>query len=326
MTSLWKGLVRGAVAGAAGTTALNATTEADMAVRGRPASSVPAIVADRLAGRAGLNVPGAGVQRDNRLEGLGALSGGFTGVAVGALAGGLRAAGIRLPTVIGGPLLGAAAMAATDLAISRLKVSDPRTWGAADWASDAIPHLVYGLATHATLTALFRADEDLDSGGPTVERPARSELVRAAALGAATGCRSSAGFTALALRSDRTDPGVAGRLAHPAGKTLTGLMSATELGVDKHPATPARVSPQGLVPRLAFAAAAGKAVARRDGVRGGTSALLAATAAAGSATAGFRLRGVAARRFGSDLPGAFIEDAATAFLGWFGTRRPRRTA
>jgi len=41
-----KKFARGAVAGAAGTTALNAVGYADMALRGRPASSVPARVAE----------------------------------------------------------------------------------------------------------------------------------------------------------------------------------------------------------------------------------------------------------------------------------------
>jgi hypothetical protein len=37
-----------------------------------------------------------------------------------------------------------------------LKVTDPRTWSAADWLSDAFPHLVYGAVTYATLDALDR--------------------------------------------------------------------------------------------------------------------------------------------------------------------------
>jgi hypothetical protein len=40
-TSPWKGVLRGAAAGAAGTTALNAVTYLDMVVRGRPASDAP---------------------------------------------------------------------------------------------------------------------------------------------------------------------------------------------------------------------------------------------------------------------------------------------
>ena len=40
-TRMIKGLIRGALAGAAGTTALNAAGYADMAWRGRPSSSTP---------------------------------------------------------------------------------------------------------------------------------------------------------------------------------------------------------------------------------------------------------------------------------------------
>jgi len=63
-----KNFARGAVAGAAGTTALNAVGYADMALRGRPASSVPARVAEQLARRVGGAIPGSGAARQNRLE------------------------------------------------------------------------------------------------------------------------------------------------------------------------------------------------------------------------------------------------------------------
>jgi uncharacterized membrane protein len=84
--------VRGAVAGAAGTTALNAVGYADMALRGRPASSVPAWVAEQLTRRVGETILGNGEERQNRLEGLGALAGIATGAGVGALAGQLQGA------------------------------------------------------------------------------------------------------------------------------------------------------------------------------------------------------------------------------------------
>ena len=88
-----KKFARGAVAGAAGTTALNAVGYADMALRGRPASSVPARVAEQLARRVGETIPGDGEERRNRLEGLGALAGiATTGAGVGALAGQLQGA------------------------------------------------------------------------------------------------------------------------------------------------------------------------------------------------------------------------------------------
>jgi hypothetical protein len=47
-------------------------------------------------------------------------------------------------------------MAATDGTMAALEVSDPRTWSPADWASDLVPHLIYGLVTYATLQRLDR--------------------------------------------------------------------------------------------------------------------------------------------------------------------------
>ena len=51
-------------------------------------------------------------------------------------------------------------------------------------------------------------------------------------------------------------------------------------------------------------------------------ALVAAAVAVGAAVLGNRLRGVAAQRFGTDKPGAFLEDGLAALLGWLGARRP----
>src|SRR3954451_467420 len=88
-------VLRGAAAGAAGTTALNAVTYLDMVVRGRPASGTPAQTVEQLADHAHLTVPGEGETRDHRVEALGALSGLVTGVGMGALLGVARAAGWR---------------------------------------------------------------------------------------------------------------------------------------------------------------------------------------------------------------------------------------
>lgn len=151
-----KGLIRGALAGAAGTTALNAVGYADMAWRGRPASTMPQQSVEELAKRLGQEIPGEGAERDSRLEGLGALAGIATGVAVGALAGELRAVVLRLGPVLGPVLLGAAAMTATDASLTRLGLTDPREWDATAWLSDAGPHLAYGVAAYAALRAMSR--------------------------------------------------------------------------------------------------------------------------------------------------------------------------
>jgi hypothetical protein len=150
------GILAGAAAGAAGTTALDAATYLDMTIRGRGGSDTPQRSVEALAGKANVAVPGEGQTRDNRLTGLGSLSGMVTGVGLGAVFGVLRRVGLRPPTLIGGTLVGLAAMAATDSSMASLGVSDPRTWSAADWLADLLPHLAYGLVTYATLQALQR--------------------------------------------------------------------------------------------------------------------------------------------------------------------------
>ena len=76
---------RSLLAGAVGTTVLNAVTYLDMAVRGRPASTVPGQVVETGLARAGLRVPGSGETYDSRLEGAAAIVGIATGTGVGVL-------------------------------------------------------------------------------------------------------------------------------------------------------------------------------------------------------------------------------------------------
>jgi len=138
-------LAAGVASGAVGTTALNAATYLDMALRGRPASSVPERAVEVLAQRAGLDVPGEGEAREARLSGLGALSGILTGVSIGAVYGLVRPLARGVPVPIAAVALGLGAMAATDTGSVRLGVTDPREWSAADWTADVVPHLAYGL-------------------------------------------------------------------------------------------------------------------------------------------------------------------------------------
>jgi hypothetical protein len=86
-------ILKGAAAGAAGTTALNATTYLDMTVRARPTSSTPEDTVEKLAEISHIDIPGEGEERDNRVAGLGPLSGITTGVGIGALLGLSRALG-----------------------------------------------------------------------------------------------------------------------------------------------------------------------------------------------------------------------------------------
>jgi hypothetical protein len=153
---LIKGLAAGLAAGAAGTTALNAVTYLDMAARGRPASSTPEDTVEQLAAKAGIDIPGDEEARGNRLAGLGPLTGLAIGVGMGALLGLARSFGFRPNVLLAGALVGAAAMAGTDVPMAALGVTDPRTWAAADWLSDAAPHLVYGLVTAAVVQGMDR--------------------------------------------------------------------------------------------------------------------------------------------------------------------------
>ncbi len=146
-----RGLLVGAAAGAAGTTALNAVTYLDMALRGRASSSTPQDTVEALARKAGVTIPGDQVSRDNRVEGLGPLTGIATGVAVGALMGLLRAIGFTSPPALTAIIAGSAAMALSDGSMASLGVSDPRTRTAKDWLSDALPHASYGAVVTAVL-------------------------------------------------------------------------------------------------------------------------------------------------------------------------------
>ncbi|MFI8346957.1 hypothetical protein [Streptomyces sp. NPDC085596] len=146
-----RSILRGAAAGAAGTTALDAATYADMALRGRAASDVPAQAADKLADDVGLSVGGSGEQRENRLSGLGALSGIGVGVGVGVVVSLVHRAGVRMPWWAGSLVTGVLAMAATDASMTQLGVTDPRTWSAKDWVSDVVPHLVFGAVTYGVV-------------------------------------------------------------------------------------------------------------------------------------------------------------------------------
>lgn len=147
----WRGIGWGAVAGAAGTTALNTMTYLDMAARGRGSSDTPDKTVDKLASEVGLPIPGEGETRANRLSGLGALLGIGAGVATGALLGLARSAGWRpagLPAV--GLATGAALLAGNG-PMTVLGITDPRDWSAGDWVSDVVPHVAYGLTAAAVL-------------------------------------------------------------------------------------------------------------------------------------------------------------------------------
>ena len=156
MGALLRGALLGAAAGAAGTTALNAVTYLDMAVRGRPTSSTPEDTVEALADTAHVPIPGEGETRDNRLAGLGPLTGLLAGLGTGAALGLARGAGWRPGPVAHGSVATLLVLVAGNAPMTVLGVTDPRTWPASAWLADFLPHLAYGLTTAAVLDQLDR--------------------------------------------------------------------------------------------------------------------------------------------------------------------------
>lgn len=154
MSQLLRGALLGAAAGAAGTTALNATTYLDMAARGRPTSSTPEDTVEKLAEKTHVPIPGQGETRDNRVAGLGPLSGLVAGVGTGALLGVARAAGLRSGPLMSGLAATVGALLGSNGPMTLLGVTDPRTWPASSWAADVVPHVAYGAVTAAVLHGL----------------------------------------------------------------------------------------------------------------------------------------------------------------------------
>jgi hypothetical protein len=151
--------LKGLLAGAAGTVALDIASYTDMALRGRPASNVPSKLASTLAKMVHLPLSsqGGGAQNltaQNRASGLGALLGYINGLGAGVVYSLLRSQRDEVPLPLASTLVGLAAMAASDVPLVMLKVSDPKTWGVSGWLWDAIFHLIYGFATVATYEAL----------------------------------------------------------------------------------------------------------------------------------------------------------------------------
>lgn len=93
MPSMSTCVARGAIAGAVGTTALNAATSVDMALRGRSASSTPEQTVERGAELLGVSVPGDEEKRKARESGLGPLLGSAAGIGAGLALGALRGTG-----------------------------------------------------------------------------------------------------------------------------------------------------------------------------------------------------------------------------------------
>jgi hypothetical protein len=148
--------LRGAAAGAAGSSALNAVTYLDMTVRGRGTSSTPEDTVEKLAETAHVPIPGDEETRQNRVQGLAPLIGLVAGVGVGVLGGLARASGYRSAKPVGTLLTTVGVMVAANGPMTVLGVTDPRKWSATDWISDIVPHLAYGLVVKNTMDAFDR--------------------------------------------------------------------------------------------------------------------------------------------------------------------------
>ena len=147
-------VLRGAAAGAAGTTALDVVTYLDMVVRGRAASSTPERTMEKLAETAHVQIPGHGQERVNRVQALGALTGLAAGTGVGVLVGLARAAGFRPSRPVATLLVTGGVLVGTNGPMTVLGITDPRTWSAADWISDVVPHLAYGAVVATMMDAV----------------------------------------------------------------------------------------------------------------------------------------------------------------------------
>jgi hypothetical protein len=148
------GLLRGAAAGAAGTTALDTVGYLDMLYRARAASRTPEATVEALSHAVGVEVPGDGAEKENRTAALGALTGIAAGVGMGALLGLARSAGWRPATAVTFSAAAIGALIGTNGPMTVLKVTDPRTWSRTDWIADLVPHLAYAAVTTSVVERL----------------------------------------------------------------------------------------------------------------------------------------------------------------------------
>lgn len=148
MSGAWPVVGRGATAGALATLALNVVTYADVTLRGRPPSPVPAEVVDRTTAQLGVTLAAGGRRSGeaaNRRTGLGALLGYATGISAGVAYGLARRRFVGPPAPLAGLVAGAAVMAMTDVSATAAGATDPRCWGASGWLADIVPHAVFGV-------------------------------------------------------------------------------------------------------------------------------------------------------------------------------------
>jgi hypothetical protein len=299
-------LRRGLIAGAVGTTVLNAVSWIDMAIRGRPSSDMPQRTVEAGLDALGLEVPGPKGQRQHRSEAFGALAGIGAGLGVAVAASSARALGVRLPGPLGATATGLGAMAVTDLSAQGLGTTDLGSWAPGDWASDLVPHLAYGFTTSAVLRGLEKRDPEAET---TRKRPSLGLLGRSLLLGMAAGGRSSLGVAVPTLTSRRTGGFT---------KAVAALSIAGEAGADKTPVVPSRLEPPALQVRVGSGAVGAAALASRDGASTGLPMLAGAVGAAAGSVLGSAWRentGLRGWQAGLVEDGASLALAALACRG-----------
>lgn len=156
-----RSVLYGAMAGAAGTAALNATTYADMAMRGRAPSELPKKMVKEFANRSGVtrfDKPEEQLsdEQKHRESALGALIGYVDGVGSGALFGLIRPAMKDVSWFWAGLALGAFTGLLSEGIATAMGQTDPRKWGIAGWVADAVPRAVYGWTAAITYDELAR--------------------------------------------------------------------------------------------------------------------------------------------------------------------------
>ncbi|MFD6970512.1 hypothetical protein [Streptomyces sp. NPDC059979] len=157
MTSVIRPLFHGAIAGLVGTSALNMAGYADIAVRGRPISDTPEITVRTIAAKLGIHIPGDEEIRENRISGLGPLTGYTVGMGMGAALALAQAAGWLPANASRYAVASLFALTATNAPIVLLGISDPRTWETADWISDIVPHVLFAVVTVGVIDKLEAA-------------------------------------------------------------------------------------------------------------------------------------------------------------------------
>jgi hypothetical protein len=139
---------KGLFAGAAGTAAMTVSSTLEMKLRGRPASSTPALAAQKV-----LGVQPVDEEAEARFSNL--VHWGY-GTAWGGVRGLIAAAGLTEPAATVAHL--AAVWGSEQVMLPALDVVPPLTeWGAQEVAIDAFHHLVYAAATGAAYSLLDRA-------------------------------------------------------------------------------------------------------------------------------------------------------------------------